>query len=92
MMNDGLQDEYDEHRRLEEQLILSLDRFHGCGTFFIVVNYLVDTSAHGKKRMIVRKTIPILAVIRSHVFSIIDSSCTKCTCCLPNESVPFSCW
>jgi hypothetical protein len=49
MMNDGLQDEYDEHRRLEEQLILSLDRFHWCGTFFIVVKHLVDTSAHGIK-------------------------------------------
>jgi len=35
---------------LEEQLTLSLDGLDGldgCGTFFIVVNYLVDATAHG---------------------------------------------
>ncbi len=47
MMNDDLQDEFDEHPSLEEQLILSLDEFHLCGTFCIVVNHLVDASAHG---------------------------------------------
>ena len=31
----------------EEQLTLSPDGFHGCGTFFIIVNHLVDASAHG---------------------------------------------
>ena len=46
-MNDDLQDEYGEHPSLEEQLTLSLDGFHGCATFFIVVNHLVDASAHG---------------------------------------------
>ena len=45
MMNDDLQDEYDEHPSLEEQLTLSLDELHRCGTFFIVVNHLVDASA-----------------------------------------------
>jgi len=47
MMNDDLQDEYDEHPSLEEQLTLRLDGFHGRGTFFIVVNHLVEASAHG---------------------------------------------
>jgi len=46
-MNGHSQDEFDEHPRLEEQLTLSLDRLHGCGIFFIVVNHLVDASAHG---------------------------------------------
>jgi hypothetical protein len=46
-MNGNLQDEFDEHPRLEKQLILRLDQFHGCGTFFIVVNDLVDALAHG---------------------------------------------
>jgi hypothetical protein len=32
---------------LEEQLTLTLDGLDGCGTFFIVVNYLVDATAHG---------------------------------------------
>jgi hypothetical protein len=31
-MNDDLQDEYDEHPSLEEQLTLSLDRLHGLKT------------------------------------------------------------
>ena len=46
-MNDNLQDEYDEDSSLEEQLTLSLDGLHGYGTFFIVVNHMVDASAHG---------------------------------------------
>ena len=32
MMNDDLQDEYDEHPSLEEQLTLSLDGLHGVKT------------------------------------------------------------
>ena len=32
MMNDDLQDEYDEDSSLEKQLTLSLDGLHGCGT------------------------------------------------------------
>jgi hypothetical protein len=47
MMNDHLQDEFDEDPSLEEQLILSLDGLHRCGAFFIVVNHLVHASAHG---------------------------------------------
>jgi hypothetical protein len=57
MMNDNLQDEFDEHPNLEKQLILSLDGLHRCGAFFIVVNHLVDASAHGiraHKRSIAR--------------------------------------
>ena len=32
MMNDDLQDEYDEHPSLEEQLAMSLDGLHGLKT------------------------------------------------------------
>ncbi len=46
-MNDDLQDEYDEHPSLEEQLTLRLDGLRGGGTFFIVVKHVVDPSAHG---------------------------------------------
>ena len=47
-MNGDSQDKIDEHPSLEEQRILSLDEFHLCGTFCIVVSHLVDASAHGK--------------------------------------------
>ena len=45
-MNDDLQDEFDEYPSLEEQLVLSLEGLHGCGTFFVVVDHLVDASVH----------------------------------------------
>ncbi|HWO33961.1 MAG TPA: hypothetical protein VNO32_34630, partial [Candidatus Acidoferrum sp.] len=51
MMNDDLQDEYDEHPQSREQLTLSRDGLDGCGTFFIVVNYLVDATAHGTRTL-----------------------------------------
>ncbi len=38
MMNDDLQDEYDEHRSLEEQLTLSLEGLHALKTEPMSVN------------------------------------------------------
>jgi hypothetical protein len=39
MMNDDLQDEYDEHPSLEEQLTLSLDGLHRLKTEPVPVNH-----------------------------------------------------